>query len=115
MLIHEETKQQIKKPGREKAVPTWHYSELGGSEWLGGHETPTRHSRKGQQVASQTEQMKNTEHVPNGVLLKFRQKCSRVSIESVFPSRSLSLNYKVSSEAGSCSTRGPRIFLGKQT
>ena len=102
-------------PGREKAVPTWHYSELGGSEWLGGHKTPTRHSGKGQQVASQTEQMKNTENVPNGVLLKFGQKCSRVSIESAFPSRSLSLNYKVSSEAGSCSTRGPRIFLGEQT
>ena len=62
MLIHKETKQQIKKPGREKAVPTWHYSELGGSEWLGGHKTPTRHSGKGQQVASQTEQMKNTEN-----------------------------------------------------
>lgn len=26
MLIHKESKQQIKTPGREKAVPAWHYS-----------------------------------------------------------------------------------------
>ena len=29
MLSHKETKQQIKKPGREKAVPTWCYAMNG--------------------------------------------------------------------------------------
>ena len=29
MLSHKETKQQVKKAGREKAVPTWRYAMNG--------------------------------------------------------------------------------------